>query len=162
MNWHSSVRNTALVKFVYVQKFYKMFIFFTTMTSIDTCKSTLNYSIDKVHRVVIFAIAQLSCSSSHFIDVIDLIALQPKAVCRILFSTAKTSANMRIKEQQTRETIAFIQLIYKILKTGGEGGRQKQEKFLQLPPTNTVPPTYWGHMTFLPLPQLRPNNKICC
>jgi len=48
-------------KFVYVRKFYKMFIFFTTMTSIDTCKSTLNYYIDKAHRTVIVAIAQHSC-----------------------------------------------------------------------------------------------------
>jgi len=46
----------ALVKFVYVRKFYKMFIiFFTTMTSIDTRKSTLNYYIDTAHRAVIFA-----------------------------------------------------------------------------------------------------------
>jgi len=44
-------------KFVYVRKFYKMFIFFTTMTSIDTRKSTLNYYIDKAHCAVMFAIA---------------------------------------------------------------------------------------------------------
>ena len=30
------------------------------MTSIDTRKSTLNYYIDKAHRVVMFVIAQLS------------------------------------------------------------------------------------------------------
>jgi len=34
-----------------------MIIFFTTITSVDTCKSTLNYYMDKVHRTVIFAIA---------------------------------------------------------------------------------------------------------
>jgi len=64
--WHS-LRNMALVKFVYgkfvyVRKFYKMFIFFTTMTSIEMRKSTLNYYIDKAHRAVIFTIVQLSCN----------------------------------------------------------------------------------------------------
>ena len=62
-----SIRNIALIKlvygkFVYVRKFYKMFIFFTTMTSIDTRKSTLNYYIDEAHRAVIFTIVQLSCN----------------------------------------------------------------------------------------------------
>jgi len=61
-----SVRNMALVKFVYgkfvyIRKFYKMFTFFTTMTSVDTRKSTLNYYIDTVNHAVFFAIAQLSC-----------------------------------------------------------------------------------------------------
>jgi len=68
LNWVStrhSVWNMALIKFVYskfvyVQKLYKMFIFFTTMTSIDMRKSTLNYYIHKAHRAVIFVIAQLS------------------------------------------------------------------------------------------------------
>jgi len=48
-------------KFVYVRKFYKMFILFTMLTSVDMRKSTLNYYIDKAHRAVIFAIEQLSC-----------------------------------------------------------------------------------------------------
>jgi len=47
-------------KFVYIRKFYKMFIFFTMMTSIDTRKSTVNYYIHMVHHAVIFTIIQLS------------------------------------------------------------------------------------------------------